>query len=219
MGTVRDFILGGSKITAAMKLKDTCSLEEKLWPTKTYIKKQRYYFANKGQSSQSYDFSSSHVWMWELGYKETWAQNWCFLTVILEKTLESPLDNKEIQTVHPKGNQSWIFIGRTDFEAETPILWPPDAKNWLTGKDPDAGKDWRAGREGDDRGWDGWMASQTQLTWVWVNSGSWWWTGRPGVLRFMGSQRVGHDWATELNWIYFLKIVTFFLAQGFSASS
>ena len=93
---------------------------------------------------QSYDFSSSHVWMWELDYKESWAPtNWCFWTVVLEKTLESPLDSKEIQPVHPKGNQSWIFIGRTDAEAEAPILWPPDAKNWLTGKDRDAGKDWR----------------------------------------------------------------------------
>ena len=106
-----------------------------------YIKKQRHYSANKGPSSQSYGFSSSHVWMWELDYKESWApKNWCLWTVVLEKTLESPLDCKEIQPVHPKGNQSWIFIGRTDTEA--PILWPPDAKNWFIGKDPDAGKDW-----------------------------------------------------------------------------
>ena len=109
-----------------------------------HIKKQRYYFANKGLSSQGHNFSSSHVWMWELDYKESWAlKNWCFWTVVLEKTLESPLDYKEIQSVHPKGDQSWVFIGRTDVEAETPILWPPDAKNWLTLKDPDAGKDWR----------------------------------------------------------------------------
>ena len=108
-----------------------------------YIKKQRHYFSNKGPSSQSYDFSSSHVWMWELDYKESWApKNWCFWTVVLEKTLESPLDCKGIQPIYPKENQSWIFIGRTDAEAETPILWPPDAKNWLIGKDPDAGKDW-----------------------------------------------------------------------------
>ena len=98
---------------------------------------------NKGPSIQSYGFSSSHVWMWELDYKESWVlKNWCFWTVVL-KTLESPLDCKEIQPVHPKGNQSWIFIGRTDAEAETPILWPQDAKNWLIGKDPDTGKDWR----------------------------------------------------------------------------
>ena len=108
-----------------------------------HIKKQRHYFANKGRSSQSYGFSSSHIWMWELDYKESWAwKNWCFWTVGLEKTLESPLDYK-IKPVHPKGNQSWIFTGRTDAEAETPILWPPDVKNWLTGKDPDAEKDWR----------------------------------------------------------------------------
>ena len=108
-----------------------------------HIKKQRRYFANKGPSSQGYGFSSGHVWMWELDYKESWAlKNWCFWTVVLEKTLESPLDCKEIQPVHPKGDQSWIFTGRTDAEAETPILWPPDAKSWLIGKDPDVGKDW-----------------------------------------------------------------------------
>ena len=98
----------------------------------------------RSPSSQSYGFPSGHVWMWELGYKESWApKNWCFWTVVLERSLENSLDCKEIQPVHPKGNQSWIFIGRTDAEAETPILWPPDAKNWLIGKDPDVGKDWR----------------------------------------------------------------------------
>ena len=101
-------------------------------------------FVNKGPSSQGYGFSSSHVLMWELDYKESWApKNWCFWTVVLEKTLESPLDCKEIQLVNPKGKQSWIFTGRTDSEAETPILWPPNVKNWLIGKDPYAGKDWR----------------------------------------------------------------------------
>ena len=114
-----------------------------------YIKKQRHYFANNGLSSQSYISSSSHVWMWELNYKESWMlKNWCFWTVVLEKALESPLVCKEIQPFHPKGNQSWIFIGRTDAEVETPILWPHDAKNWLTGKDPDAGKDWRQEEKG-----------------------------------------------------------------------
>ena len=99
--------------------------------------------------SQGYGFSSGHVWMWELHYKESWAlKNWCFWTVVLEKTLESPLDCKEIQPVHPKGNQAWIFIGRTDAEAETPILWPLDEKNWLTWKDPDAGKVWRREEKG-----------------------------------------------------------------------
>jgi len=162
------------------------------------IKKQSHDFANTGPSSQGYRFSSGHVWMWELDYNESWAQkNWCFWTAVLEKTLESPLDCKEIQPVHPKGDQSWIFIGRTDAEAETPILWSSETKNWLIGKD------WcweglKVGGEGDDRGWDSWMASPTQWTWVCVNSGSWWWTGRRGVLQFMGSQEVGHDWATEL---------------------
>ena len=111
-----------------MKLKDTCSLEEKLWPTRQHIEKQRHHFADKGPSSQGYGFSSGHVWMWELDYKESLVpNNWCFWTVVLEKTLESPLDCKEIQPVHPKGDQSWVFIGRTDAEAEAPGLWPPDA--------------------------------------------------------------------------------------------
>ena len=150
---------------------------------------------------EGYGFSSGHVWMWKLDYKESWVpKNWCFWTVVLEKTLESPLDCKEIQLVHPKGDQSWVFIGRTDAEAETPILWPPHTKSWLIWKDPDAGKDWGQEKKEDDRGWDSWMASPTQWTWVWVDSGSWWWAGRPGMLQFMGSQRVGHNWATELNW-------------------
>ena len=153
----------------------------------------------KAPSSQSYDFSSNHVRIWELDRKESWVlKNWCFWTMVLKKTLESPLDCKEIQPVHHKGNQSWIFIGRTDPEAETPIIWPPDVKNWLIWKDPDAGKDWR--REEKDRGWDRWMASPTRWTWVWASFRSWWWTGKPGVLQSMGSQRVGHDWVTELNW-------------------
>ena len=113
------------------------------------IKKQRNYFDNKGPSSQGYGFSSSHVWMWELDHKESWASNnWCFWTVVLEKILESPLDCNEIQPVNPKGNWFWIFIGRTDAEAEALVLWPPDAKNWLIGKDPDAEKDWRQEEKG-----------------------------------------------------------------------
>ena len=113
-----------------------------------HIKKQRHYFANKRPSSQGYGFSSSHLWMWELDYKESWAlKNWCFGTVVL-KTLESPLDHKEIKPVNPKRNHSWIIIGRTDAEAETPILWPPDVKNWLILKDPDARKDWRQEEKG-----------------------------------------------------------------------
>ena len=124
------------------------------------IKKQRHYFAYKGPSSQGYGFSSSHVWMWELDHKESWAlKNWCFWAVVLEKTLESPLDHKEIKPVNPQGNQSWIFIGRTDAEAETPILWPPDAKNWLVGKNPDAGKEWRQEKGTTDEmvGWHHWL--------------------------------------------------------------
>ena len=106
----------------------------------------------------------------------------------------------EIQAIHFKGDQSWVFFGRTDAKAETPVLWPPHVKSWLIWKDPDAGRDLGAGGEGDDRGWDGWMASPTRWTWIWVNSKSLWWTGRPGLPWFMGLQRVRHDWATELNW-------------------
>ena len=113
------------------------------------ILKSRHYFANKGPSSQGYGFSSSHVWMWELDYKKSWTpKNWCFWTMVLEKTLESPLDCREIQPVHPKGNQSWVFIGRSDVEAETPIFWPPDVKSWLIWKDLDAGKDRRQKEKG-----------------------------------------------------------------------
>ena len=164
-----------------------------------HIKKQRHYFANKGPPSQGYDFSSSHIWMWELDYKESWVpKNWFFWTVVLEKTLESPLDCKEIQPVHPKGDQSWIFIGRADVGAETPILLATWCEELTHLKRPWCWEGLRAGGEGDRRGWDGWMASLTWWTWVWVDSGSWWWTGRPGMLWFMRSQRVRHDWATEL---------------------
>ena len=129
-------------VIAAMKLKDTPWKESYNQP-RQHIKKQRRYFVNKGPSSQSYGFSSSHVWMWEFDYKESWVQkNWCFWTMVLEKTLESPLDCKEIQPVHPKGDQSWVSTGGTDVEAETPILWPPDTKSWLIWKDCDARKDW-----------------------------------------------------------------------------
>ena len=130
-------------VTAAMKLKDPCSWKESYDNPTDDSKKQRHHFANKGPYSQSYRFSSSHVWMWELDHKEVWVlKNWCLWTVVLVKTIESPLDYKEIKPVNPKGNQPWIFIGRTDTEAEAPILWPPDVKRWLTGKDPDAGKGW-----------------------------------------------------------------------------
>ena len=140
--------------------------------------------------------------MWELDYKKSWApKNWSFWTVVLEKTLESPLDCKEIQPVHPIGDQSWVFIGRTDVEAETPILGhlmqraDSFEKTLMLGKIESGRRRW----------WqrmDDWMALPTQWTWVWVNFGSWWWTGRPGVLQFMGSQRIRHDWVTELNWFW-----------------
>ena len=139
--------------------------------------------------------------MWKLNHKEGRAlKNWYFWNLVLEKTPASPLDCKEIKPVNYEGNKSWIFIRRTVAEAETPILWLLDMKNWLTGKKPWCWERLKAGGEGDDRGWDGWMTSPTRWKWVWVDSRSWWWTGRPGVLRFMGSQRVGHDWATEVNW-------------------
>ena len=144
-------------------------------------------------------FSSSHIWIWELDHKEGWVpKNWCFWIVVLEKTLESPLDCEEIQPIHSKGDQSWDFFGRNDAKAETSTLATSceELTHW---KILWCWEGLWAGGEGDDRGWDGWMVSPTQWMWVWVNSGSWWWTGRPGVLRFMGSQRVRHDWVTELN--------------------
>ena len=132
-------------VIVALKLKDTCSLEEKLWQ---HIKKQRHHFI-RGPYSQSYGFSSSQVQMWELNHKEGWVlKNWCFRVVVLEKTLESLLDCKEIKPVNPKGNQSWLFAGKTDAEAEAPIFCPPDVKNWLLRKDPDAGRDWRQEEKG-----------------------------------------------------------------------
>ena len=152
--TVRDFIFFGSRITAdgdcSHEIKRHLLLGRKaMINLDSILKKQRYYFTDKDPCSQSYGFSSSRVWMWELDHKEIWApKNWCFWTVVLEKTLETSLDCKEIQPVHPKGNQSWIFIGRTDAEPEAPILWPPDVKNWVIGKHPDAGKDWRQEEKG-----------------------------------------------------------------------
>ena len=151
--------------------------------------------------------------MWELDYKESLAQkNWCFWTRVLENTLESPLDHKEIQPVHSKGNQSWVFFGRNNAKAETPILEPPYVKSWFIGKRLWCWEGFGAGEQGDDRGWDSLMASPTWWMWVWVNSSSWWWTGRSGVLWFMGSQRFTHDWATELNWLkltFYLELLLF----------
>ena len=203
-------ILGGSKITAdgdcSQEIKRRLLLGRKVMTNLDSILKSRD-IANKGPSSQGYGFSSGHVWMWELDYKVSWApKTWCFWTVVLEKTLESPMEYKEIQPVHPKGNQSWIFVGRTDTEVETPVLtWCEELTHW---KRPRCSERLKVGGEGDDRGWDGWMASLTLWTWVWVGSRSWWWTGKPGMLQSMGSQRVGHDWATELNWISSLAMQT-----------
>ena len=153
METVKDFIFLGSKITAdggcSLEIKTLAPWKKSYDQTRQHIEKQRHYFTDKGLSSQSYGFSNSHVWMWYLGHKESWApKNWCFWTVELKKTLESPLDCKEIKPVNLNGNQSWIFTGRIDAEAEAPILWLPDAKNWLIGKDPDAGKGWRQEEKG-----------------------------------------------------------------------
>ena len=138
--------------------------------------------------------------MWDLDHNKSWvSKNWFFWTVVLEKTLESPLDGKEIKPVNFRGNQSWIFIGSTDDEAEAPMLWPPDAMNW-----PWCWKRLKTGGEGDVRGWDGWMAEPTGWTWLWASSGRWWWTGKSGVLQAMKSQRARHDWATnwtEPNWV------------------
>ena len=160
-----------------------------------HIKKQRHYFAIKGPSSQGYGFSSSHVWMWELDYKESWLlKNWCFWTMVLEKTLESPLDCKEIQPVHPKGNQSWIFIGKLKLQYFGHLTQRTDSFE----KTLNLGK-----IEGRRRGWQRmrWLDGITDsIDTSWVSSRSWWWTGRPGVLQSMKSQRVGHDWLTELNW-------------------
>ena len=157
-------------------------------------------FANKDPSSQGYSFSSGHVWMWELDCEESWMpKNWCFWTVVLEKTLESPLDCKEIQLVHPKGDQPWVFIGRTDAEAEIPILWPPDAKSWLTEKDPDAGRDWGQEEKGtiedEMAGWHHQLNGHEFGRTPEVGDGQ-------GGLACCSSWgcRVGHDWATELNW-------------------
>ena len=178
-----------------MKLKAVYSLEGK----------QRHYFVNKGPSSQSYGFSSSHEWMWELDYKESWAQkNWCFWTAVLEKTLESPLNCREIQGVNPKGNQSWMFIGRTDAKAETPILRPPDAKSWLIGKDPDAGKDWRQEKGMTEDEMVGWHHRLDGHEFVWTLGVG---DGRGGLAccDSRGHSRIWlNDW-NELNWTQFLR--------------
>ena len=162
-----------------------------------HIKEQRYYFATKVHLVKAMVFPVIMYGLWELDCEESWApKNWCFWTVVLEKIFESPLDCEEIQPVSPKGDQSWLFIARTDAEAETPILWPPDAKNWLIWKDPNSGKDWRQEEKGTTEeemvGWHYQLNGHE----FWVNSGSCWWAGRPGMLQPTGLQRVGHDQAT-----------------------
>ena len=203
--SVRLYFLGCSKITAD----GDCSQKvfKKFAPRKKsydqprqHVKKQRHYFANKVVSNRSYSFSSSHVWMWELDYKDSWVlKNQCFWTVVLEKTLEHSLDCKEIQPVLPKGNQSWTFIGRTDAEAEAPILWPSDSKNWPFVKDPIVGKDWRQEEKGTTEdemvGWYHWLDGHE-----WSNFWELPMDRRPGVLLSTGSQRVGCDSVTEPNW-------------------
>ena len=162
------------------------------------LKKQRHYFVSKGLSSQDYGFSSSHVWMWELDYKERGVpKNWCFWTVVLEKTLKSPLDCKEIQPGNPKGNQSWIFIGRTDAEAETPILWLHDAKSWLIGKDPDAGRDWgQEEKEMTDDEIAAWHHRLDGHEFEWTPGAG---DGQGGLVCCDSwGRRVGHDWVTVL---------------------
>ena len=200
--TVTDFIFLGSKITTdsdcSHEIKRRLLLERKVMTNLHSILKSRHYFANKGLSSQGCGFSSGHVWMWELDYKESWAQNWCFWTVVVEKTLDHPLDCKEIQPVHPKGDQTWVFIGRTDAEAETPVLWLPHAKSWLIGKDPDAGKDWGQEEKG--------MTEDKMVGWHhWVNGHEFGWTpgggdGQGGLACCSSWCRKASDTTEQLNW-------------------
>ena len=187
-------------VTAAMKLKNTLILGRKAMTNLDSILKSRDITLPTKVHLVKADFSSGHVWMWELDCEESWVlKNWCFWTVVLEKTLESPLDCKEVQAVHPKGDQFWVFIWRTDAEAETPILWPPDVKSWLIGKDPDAGKDWGQEEKG--------MTEDEMVGWHhWLNEHGFGWTpgdgdGQGGLVCCNSwGRRVGHDWATELNW-------------------
>ena len=187
-----------------MKLKYVTPWKKSYDQPRQHIQKQRHYFVSKGSSSQGYGFSGSHVWMWELDYKESWAlKNWCFWSVVLEKTLESPLDCKEIQPVHSIEDQSWVFFGSTDANAEAPVLCPPHAKSWLIRKDSDAGRDEGQEEKGTTQDemaeWHHWLNGH-EFEWT---PESRQWTERPGMLRFMGSQRIGHDWVTEPNWFIF----------------
>ena len=182
------------------------------------MKKQRHYFTNKGPSSQSYGFSSSHVWMWVLDLKESWApKNWCFQTVVLEKTLESLLDCNEIKPVNPTGNQPWIFIGRNDAEAEAPILWPPDVKNWPIGKDPNAGKDGRQEEKGTTEyetvGWHHWLDGHEFDQAVWVSDGQ----GSLVCCRPWGHKESDTaewlNWLTIVSWLVNRKIIEFYITK------
>ena len=171
------------------------SWQESYDKSRQCIKRQRHHFANKGPYSQNYGLSSSHVRMWELDPEEGRVpKNRCFQTMVLEKIFESPLNIKEIKLINPKGNQPWIFTGRTDLEAWDPILWPLDVKSWLIGKDPDTRKGWGQDEKGAEG--DVWVASLIQWTWTQANSGRWWGTGKPGMLQFIGSQRVRQDLET-----------------------
>ena len=177
------------QMTVAMKLKDAYPWKKSYDHTRQHIQKQRHYFANKGPSSQGYGFSSVHVSMWELDHEESWVpKNWHFWTLVLGTTLQSPLDCKEIQPVHPKGDQSWIFIGWTNAEADTPVVWPPDVKNWLIWKDPDAGKDWRREEKGmtedEMAGWHHWLDG-CELEWT------------PGVGDGQGSLACCNSWGCK----------------------
>ena len=202
---VSDFIFWSSKITAD----GDCSHEIKrcLSPWKEssdqpryHSQKQRHYFANKGPSGQGYAFSTGHVWMWEFDCEESWAlKNWCFWTIVLDKTLESPLTARRsnqsiLKEISPGCSLEGLML---KLKLSTLATSCKELTHW---KRPWCWEGLGAGGEGDDRKWDGWMASPTPWAWVWVNSWSLWWTGRPGMLRFMGSQRVGQDWSTELNW-------------------
>ena len=195
-------------VTAAMKLKDTCSLEEKFWPTYTAYQKAETLLCQQRKvrlvKAMVFPVAMYGCESWTIKTAEHRRidafELWCWR--LLRVLWTARRSNQSIlKEISPK-----IFIGRTDVEAQTPILWPPDTKNWLIWKDLDAGKDWRQ-EEKETTGWDGWMASPTQWTWVWVGSGSWWWTGRPGMLQCMGSQRVRHDWMTELNWTVLAMII------------
>ena len=211
METVADFIFGGSKITSDGDCSHTikrCLLlgRKAMTNLDSIIKKQRHYFASKGPSVWSYSFSSSHVWMWELDHKESWVpKNWCFWTVVLEKTLESLLGCKEIRPVNPTGNQSWIFIGRTDAEAEALKLWSPDMKNWLIKKDPDAVNDWRQEEKGTTEdeivGWHHWLSRHEFEQAPGVGD------GQGGLAHFSPWSRKVSDTTERLTWCE-IKILT-----------